>query len=98
MMGHVGYSRLGLEAFGDVDDGNEIAVAPVEGNPATEGEHLNLAAVGLDVAPVAGRLVGLPDVQQRFLVRDPLVLGPDLIELHGKELRAAIAIMLDRRI
>ena len=98
VVGHIGHARLRLAALGDIDDGDEIAVAAVEHHPASEGQHVNLAAVGLDVPPVAGGLVGIADVQQRFLVGDPLVFRPDFIELHAQEFLAGVAVMLDGRI
>src|SRR4029077_16554951 len=49
-------------------------------------------------APVAAGLIGIADVLQRLLVADPLVLRPDLVELHGEECQAAITVMLDGRV
>src|SRR5579871_4150622 len=66
MVRHVGYARLGLAAFCDIDDRYEIAVAPVETHTPAEGENLDLAAVGLQVAPVAGRMIGVADLPQRL--------------------------------
>ena len=53
MMGHVRDPCLGLAPLGDVDHRDQIAVAIVEGDAAAEGQHLDLAAVGAQMPPVA---------------------------------------------
>ncbi len=55
MMGHMGDPGLRLAALGDVDHGHQIAVAAVEGDPPSEGQHMDFAAVGLEMPPVAAR-------------------------------------------
>ncbi|MHC2537237.1 hypothetical protein ACVJMY_006806 [Bradyrhizobium diazoefficiens] len=95
---HVGDARLGLAPFGDVDHRDQIAVTVVEGDAAAEGEHLDLAAVGTQVPPVARGMIGVADTIERFGVAVPLVLRPDLVQLHVQEGGTAVAVMLDRGI
>src|SRR5664279_6432118 len=58
MMRHVGNPRLGLAPFGDVNDGDQIAVAALEIDAPSERQDLNFAAVGLEMPPVASRMIG----------------------------------------
>ena len=96
MMGHIGDPRLGLAPFGDVDHGDEIAVAAVERDAPSERQHLNFAAVGLQMPPVAPGVIGVADLLQGLGMGDPFVPRPDLLQLHAQERRAAIAIVLHR--
>jgi hypothetical protein len=96
MMGHMRDPRLGLAALGDIDNGHQIAVAAVKGDAASEGEHVDFAAVRLYVPPVAGGMIDVAEFAQRLAVRRPFVLRPDLVQLHAQEFFAGIAIMLDR--
>ena len=98
MVRHVGDPRLGLAPLGDVDHRDQIAVAIVEGDAATESEHLDLAAVGAQMAPVARGVIGVADAFERLGVAVPLVLRPDLVQFHAQEGGAAVAVMLDRGI
>src|ERR1700729_3657801 len=97
-MGKGGNAAFGLTPLGDIDDGDKVAVTPLERHPPPEGQDVDFAAVGLDVPPVTGGLIGLTDMQQRFLVADPLVFGPDFIELHREKFLAGVAVVLDRRV
>ena len=56
MMGHMGDPRLGLAALGNIDHGDQIAVAPVEGDAATERQYVDFAAVGLEMPPIVAQL------------------------------------------
>ena len=96
MVRHVGDPRLGLAPFGDVDHRDQIAVAIVEGHAAAEGEHLDLAAVGAQMPPVARGVIGVADAFERLGMAVPLVLRPDLVQLHAQEGGAAVAVVLDR--
>ncbi len=78
MMGHVGDPGLRLAPFGDVDNGDQIAVAAVECDPPSEGQHMDFAAVGLEMAPVAAGVIDIADLLQRLAVGRPFVFGPDL--------------------
>ena len=98
MVRHVGDPGLGLAPFGDVDDGDEVAIASLEHHPPSERQHMNLAAVGLEVPPVAARMIGVADLLQRLLVACPFIPWPDLLELHAQERRTAISVMLHRRV
>ena len=66
MMRHVGDPRLGLAALGDVDDGDQKAVAAVERDAPPERQHLDLAAVGLEMPPVAAGMIDVADLLQRL--------------------------------
>ena len=81
MMGHMGDPRLGLAALGDVDHGHQIAVAAVEGDAAAECQHMDFAAVGLEMPPVAAGMIDVADLLQRLAVGCPFVLRPDLAKL-----------------
>ena len=99
MMGHVGDPCLGLAALGDIDHRHEIAVAPVEGDPAPEGQHMDFAAVGLEMPPVAARMIDVADaVRSASLWVTHSSSRPDLAQLHGKEVSRAVAVMLHGRV
>ena len=66
MMRHMGDPRLGLAPLGDVDDGDQIAVAAVERDAAPKGQHLDFAAVGLEMPPVAAGMIDVADLLQRL--------------------------------
>ena len=66
MMRHVGDPRLGLAALGDIDHRDQIAVAIVEGDAAAEGQHIDLAAVGLEMPPVARGVIDVADAFERL--------------------------------
>ncbi len=92
----MGDPSLGLAPFGDVDDGDEIAVAALEADAPAKCQHLNLAAVGLEVPPAALRMIGIADLLQGLGMGYPFIPWPDFVKLHAQERRAAISIMLHR--
>jgi hypothetical protein len=94
MVRHVGDPGLGLVTLGDIDHGDQIAIAAVEHHPPPECQHMNLAAVGLEMPPVTAGMIGIADLLQRLRMGDPFVLGPDLLKLHAQERRAAVSVML----
>ncbi len=94
MVGHIGDPRLGLAPFGDVDNCDEIAVTALEADAPSKGQHLNFAAVGLEMPPVAARMIGIADLLQGLAMADPFILRPDLRKLHAQKGPSAVAIML----
>ena len=97
MVRHMRDAGFGLAPFGDVDDGDQEAVAALEGDGPSEGQHLDLAAVGFEMSPVAG-MIGIANLPQRLAMGQPFILRPDLVKLHAQKPVAAEAIMLYRRI
>src|ERR1700730_7529400 len=95
-MGHIGDPRLGLPPFGDVDDGHKIAVAAMKIDAPAERQHLSLAAIGLEMPPVAPGMKGVADLVQRLAMGYPLVLRPDLLQLHAQKRLASISVILHR--
>ncbi len=98
MVGHVGDAGLRLAALGDIDHCHQITVAAVEGDPPPECQHMDLAAVGLEMPPVAARIVDVADVLQRLAMGGPFVFRPDLAKLHAEKGFAAVAVMLHGRV
>ena len=66
MMRHIGDPCLDLAPFGDVDDSDQIAVAALEIDAPSEGQDLDFTAVGLQMPPVASRMIGLASLLQRL--------------------------------
>ena len=93
-MGHVGNPGLGLATFGDIDHGDEVAVAVVERDAPPKRQHLNFTAVGLEMPPVAPGVIGIADLLQGLAVDGPFILRPYLLKLHAQKRRAAVSIML----
>ena len=62
MMRHVGDPGLGLAALGDIDGGHQIAVAAVERDAPSEGQHMDFAAVRPDMPPVAAGMIDVADL------------------------------------
>ena len=75
MVGHIGDPRLGLAPLGDVDNGDQIAVAALEGDAPSERQHLNFAAVGLEMPPVAPGVIGIANLLQGLGMAHPFILG-----------------------
>src|SRR3984893_12113321 len=96
MVGHMGDPGLGLAALGDVDNRDQIAVAVLEGDAPSKRQHLDLAAIGPEMPPVAPRVIGIADLLQSLGMADPLILRPDFLKLHAQECLAAISVMLHR--
>src|SRR5262245_10339139 len=96
-MRHVGDPRLGATALGHVQYSNEECIAATECNAAAERQHLDLAAIGADVAPTA-RLVDIADRGERLIVRVNFLTWPDIADRHVQELLAAVAVVADGRI
>src|SRR5260221_7349630 len=93
MVGHIGDPGLGLAPFGDVDDGDEVAVAAVEADAPSERQHLNFAAIGLEMPPVAPGVIVVADLLQRLGMGYPFIPRPDLLKLHAQKRGAAVSIM-----
>lgn len=98
MMRHKGDPRLGLAAFGDVDHRDQIAVAALEADAPPKRQHLNFAAVSLEMPPVAPGMKGLAGLLQGLAMADPFVLRPDLPKLHAQKGVPAVAVVLHRRV
>ncbi len=73
MMGHMGDAGFGLPALGDVDDRDQKPVMAVERDTTPIGQHLDLAAVGLEMATVLMEVIGIVEPQQRVVEIDPFV-------------------------
>ena len=82
-MRHVGNPGLGLAPFGDVDDGHQITIASVERDAPSKCQYLDLAAVGLEMPPVAPGMIGIAHLLQGLGVGYPFVFRPDLPKLHA---------------
>ncbi len=96
MVRHVGDPRLGLAPLGDVDDRDQIAVAAVERDAPSERQHLDLAAVGLQMPPVAAGMVDVADLLQRLAVAGPFVFAARSPAAScRRNVVAAVAVMLD---
>jgi hypothetical protein len=78
VMGHMRDPGLGLAPLGDINDGNEKPIATIERHPPSECQHLDLAAIGFQVPPVAIGMVGIADLPQRLGMDFMLILRPDI--------------------
>jgi hypothetical protein len=58
-------------ALGDVDDRHQHGLARRERDPARIGQHLDLAAVSLEMAPGAIRRIGVGDRARRLAMDVP---------------------------
>ena len=98
VMRHIGDTRFGLLALGDVDDRNQYRMRFAKRNAARIGQDFDLAAVGLDVTPGPVGLVGVADRSRDLAMDIPFVARPQIEERHAVQLRAAIAVMDKRRV
>jgi hypothetical protein len=95
VMRHMGDPRLGLLAFGHVDDGDEDGFCPIDDELSGVGQHLDLAAVGLDVPPGAAGEISVIDRAGRFQVHVPLIARPDVGKAHGLKGGAIVSVVRD---
>ena len=98
MVRHVGDTGFRLAPLGNVDGRYQKTVTPLERHATTECQHLDLAAVGLQMPPVAAGVVNVADAGQRAGMFFPFVPGPEVMQFHGKERGAVIAIVTEGRV
>ena len=96
MMRHIGNARLGLFALGDIDQRHQDRRLVAERHPAAIDQHVDLAAIGLDVAPAPLRLEFVADGSRDLLADVPFVARPQIVERHVLQTRTAIAVMCER--
>ncbi len=97
-MRHVGDSGFGLAALRDIDDCHQKALAIAEFDAASIRQHLDFAAVRLDVAPVAAGVIDVVEPLERLGMRDPFILRPNILQRHRRKSRTVVAVVTNRRI
>src|SRR5690242_2076216 len=97
-MRHMGDPRLGTPALGDIGSRDKEGRVVAERDTAPIGQDFDLAAVGLEMPPVAAVVMLVADLPERLGMAIPFVLRPNLPQRHREELFSTESVMLDRSI
>ena len=92
---HMDDSGFGFLLLRNIDNRDKLSVMSIECDAAPECQHLNLAAISLQMPPVPGGMIDIADIAQSAGVNVPLVAGPDVAQFHTEKLVAAKSIMLN---